>query len=61
MPVGIIAVFSFGGVFNMMAEPGFFVPALQGPFILRENSAQQRAALMSCKNCVVERSGTEQF
>jgi hypothetical protein len=28
----MIAVFSFGGRFNTMAEPGFFVPALRSAF-----------------------------
>jgi hypothetical protein len=28
----MIAVFSFGGRFNTMAEPGFFVPALRAAF-----------------------------
>jgi hypothetical protein len=40
-------MFSYGNEFNTMAEPGFFVPALQRPFILRVIAAQKRAALMS--------------
>jgi hypothetical protein len=51
----MIAVFSCGNEFNIMAEPDFFVPALQWPFILRVNAAQKRAAWMSWGNCAVER------
>jgi hypothetical protein len=57
MLFGMVAVFSFGGGFNKMAESGFFAPALQRSFILRENSAQKRAALMIWGNYVVQRSG----
>jgi hypothetical protein len=32
MLLGMIAVFSVGGRFNTMAEPGFFVPALPVAF-----------------------------
>jgi hypothetical protein len=46
MLLGMIAVFSFGGRFNTMAEPGFFVPALQWPFTLRTSAAQKRAEFL---------------
>ena len=44
MPLGMVAVFSCRGGCNTMAGPGFFVPALQWPFILRVSAAQKRAA-----------------
>jgi hypothetical protein len=46
MPFGMITVFSCGDGFSTMAGPGFFVPAVRGPFMLRESAAQKRAALM---------------
>jgi hypothetical protein len=38
-----------------MTETGFFVPALQRPFMLRVISAQKWAACMGWENCGVER------
>jgi hypothetical protein len=42
----VVAVFSCGGGFNIMAGPGFFVPVLGAAFfILRVKAAQKRAAV----------------
>ena len=49
------SVFSFCGGFFTRAEPGFFVPPLQGRFIKPEPAAQKRADLMSWENCGTER------
>jgi hypothetical protein len=38
-----VAVFSALGEFNKEPEPGFFVLALQRPFIQPDNAAQKRA------------------
>jgi hypothetical protein len=51
----MFAMFSYGNEFNILAEPGFFVPALQRPFILRVIVAQKRTAWMDWKNCVTKR------
>jgi hypothetical protein len=42
-----VAVFSNGVVVDEDPEPGFFVPAGGGAFILRGKAAQKRAAWMS--------------
>jgi hypothetical protein len=45
MPLGVVAVFFFDGVFNTMAGPGFFVPALRAAFYTADDCGAKKGGV----------------